>query len=50
VREQALIENGFGVGSEMAVSEVEHLSIFINVNQYEKQLSIKIRVCPKFFN
>ncbi len=33
----------------MAISETEHLSIFRNVNQQFKQLSIKIREGPEFF-
>jgi hypothetical protein len=43
-------EEWFYRGSKMAVSEMEHLSIFINRNQKDKQLSIKIRVGHKFFN
>ncbi len=35
---------------KMAVKKMEHLSIFINVNQWDKQLSIKIRMGSKFFD
>ncbi len=45
-----LVGKGFGVGLEMAIIEMEHLSVFSNVNQQDKQLSIKIRVGPKFFD
>jgi hypothetical protein len=33
VSEEALVENGDGLGLEMAVSEIKHLSIFVNTNQ-----------------
>ncbi len=36
--------------SEIIISEMEHLSIFNNVSHQDKQLSIKIRICPKFFD
>jgi hypothetical protein len=34
----------------MAVSEIKHLSIFIDVNQYSKQLAIKIWAGSEFFD
>ncbi len=48
-RERMLVGKGFGIGLEMAISEIEHLSVLSNVNQQDKQLSIKVRVGPKFF-
>jgi hypothetical protein len=48
-RERMLVGKGFGVGLEMAISEIEHLSVLSNVNQQDKQLSIQVRVGPKFF-
>jgi len=32
-RERMLVGKGFGIGLEMAISEIEQLSIFNNVNQ-----------------
>ncbi len=32
-RERTLVGKGFGIGLEMAISEIEHLSIFNIVNQ-----------------
>ncbi len=45
-----LVGKGFGSGLESAVSEMEHLSIFINVNQLGQTSVNQTRVGPDFFN